>query len=373
MWIRETVMRASVAAALAVPMAFAQDAGQPKNDAAQQAQKDDAQAQRNAAQARQEAREVRQQARQVKQEAEQLKQEIKREIKAQINEQVAQQVAQVAQIAPKEVVRQIQAQVRAQTAQLGQPAAVTITRSGSYLGIGIQEVDSDRAKALKLREEAGVEITRIEKDSPAEKAGLMTGDVVLTYNGQRVEGMEQFTRMVRETPVGRDVKLDIWRNAAPMSVTAKIATRSGRTVFGDGNFTFNFPEPFIPDVPRNLMTWRTALLGIDAEALDGQLATYFGIKEGVLVRSVVAGSAAEKAGIKAGDVITRVDGSDVRTPTDLSTRLRGLRGKSVDVVVTREHREMTLNVMIADDQGGGRGDRARAVRAVQLVAGDDPF
>src|SRR5580698_8866482 len=78
------------------------------------------------------------------------------------------------------------------------PASVAIARPGSYIGIGIQEIDADRAKALNLRDVAGVEVTRVEKDSPAEKAGLMNGDVVIQYAGQRVEGIEQFSRLVRE-------------------------------------------------------------------------------------------------------------------------------------------------------------------------------
>jgi len=251
------------------------------------------------------------------------------------------------------------------------PAAVALNRVGSYLGIGIQEIDSDRAKALKLREEAGVEVTRVEKDSPAEKAGLMAGDAVIQYNGQRVEGIEQFSRMVRETPAGRDIKLDLWRNGGPMSVTAKVAVRRGGVVAGDG-FAFTIPEiPVMPDIPRSLMIWRTALLGVEAESLDGQLAQFFSVKEGVLVRSVVAGSAAEKAGIKAGDVITKVDDASVRTPSDLSSRIRGLRGKSVDVVVMRDRKEMTLNVMIEDQQGGG-GNRGR-IRATRLVDGEELF
>ena len=63
---------------------------------------------------------------------------------------------------------------------------------GSFLGVGLKEIDSDRAKELKLREESGVEITRVEENSPAAKAGLKVGDAVLQYNGQRVEGIEQF-------------------------------------------------------------------------------------------------------------------------------------------------------------------------------------
>src|SRR5580692_601085 len=61
--------------------------------------------------------------------------------------------------------------------------------SGTYLGVNLCEISSDRARELKLKETYGVEITRVEEGSPAEKAGLKSGDVVLEYNGQRVEGM----------------------------------------------------------------------------------------------------------------------------------------------------------------------------------------
>src|SRR5713226_6186522 len=85
---------------------------------------------------------------------------------------------------------------------------------GSFLGVAVAEIDNDRARALKLGEAHGVEITNIEADSPAAKAGLRTGDAVLEYNAQRVEGIEQFQRLVRETPAGREVKLLISRNGA---------------------------------------------------------------------------------------------------------------------------------------------------------------
>ena len=96
----------------------------------------------------------------------------------------------------------------------------------SYIGVMMQEIDSDRAKALKLHEEAGVEVTRVDPDSPAEKAGLKTGDAILQYNSQRVEGIEQFSRMVHETPVGRDVKLDIVRKGTPQTVIVKVGSAS---------------------------------------------------------------------------------------------------------------------------------------------------
>ena len=82
----------------------------------------------------------------------------------------------------------------------------------SYLGIGVVDVDAERAKALNLKEERGAEIKSVAEDSPAAKAGLKEGDVVLEYNQERVEGMEQLVRLVRETPPGRQVALSVWRN-----------------------------------------------------------------------------------------------------------------------------------------------------------------
>jgi serine protease Do len=224
---------------------------------------------------------------------------------------------------------------------------------GGFLGVALQEIDSNRAKELKLSEEAGVEVTRIAPDSPAEKAGIKTGDVVTQYNGQRVEGMDQFSRMVRETPAGREVKIGIIRNGAPQTITAKIAARpalSGQLIPAPVQNPF---ELRFPDMPQSRMTWRSTILGIEAEALDGQLAEFFGVKEGVLVRVVNKGSAADKAGIKAGDVIVRVDDAKVATPADISAHLRGLRGRSVSVVVVRDRKE--INVMLS---AAGRPERS---------------
>ena len=166
------------------------------------------------------------------------------------------------------------------TASLGMsqnvPSAAPRVATGavSFLGVAIQEIDSDRAKALKLPEEAGVEVTRIAPDSPAEKAGIKTGDVLTQYNGQRVEGMDQFSRMVRETPAGREVRIGILRNGSAQTISAKIAARpliAGQLVPAPTAlpaFDYRFP-----DMPQSRMTWRSTMLGIDAEALDGQLIT----------------------------------------------------------------------------------------------------
>src|ERR1051326_1367906 len=227
----------------------------------------------------------------------------------------------------------------------------------SYMGVNLADVDNDRARTLKLRDVHGVEITRIEENSPAAKVGLKVGDVLLEYNGQRVEGMEQFGRFVRETPVGREAKLLISRDGNQQSVSVTLASRkemlrSGDwfgTALGDRAYHFNMPEINIPmpDIPMVFQSSRAMLLGVEVESLSPQLAEFFGVKDGVLVRSVVRDSPAEKAGIKAGDVITKVDQETITTAAELSSAIRAARSKnSFQVQISRERHEMTMNVTV---------------------------
>lgn len=239
--------------------------------------------------------------------------------------------------------------------------------SKSFLGVGVAEVNPDRAKALNLKEERGVEVTRVEEDSPAAKAGLKVQDVVLEYQGQRVEGTEQFVRLVRETPAGREVKMQIARGGQVMPVSATIASRKLKAIeTGDMQISIprleELPSVRLPDVPRAVVNWRNPMLGVEAEALNPQLAEFFGVKEGVLVRSVTKGSAADKSGIKAGDVITKVDDKAVASPLEVTRAIRGSAEKgNFPVVLTREKREMTVSVRIEAENETGR-PRGRVVR-----------
>jgi len=225
--------------------------------------------------------------------------------------------------------------------------------SSSFLGIGVAEIDAERARVLKLKEEHGVEIRSVEQDSPAAEAGLQVGDVVMEYNGQRVEGVEQFIRLVRETPAGRLCHLTISRNGATQKIEARLAKREHPLIgpsFEDLDTALaKIPEIRLPDMPRSVLSWRSPTLGIESEALGSQLAEYFGVKEGVLVRSVIRGSAAEKAGLKAGDVIVEVDGKKVASPREVATLLRSLQAKKpVLFSVVRERKEVAVTVVLDD-------------------------
>jgi len=184
-------------------------------------------------------------------------------------------------------------------------------------------------------------------------------------------------RLIRETPIHREVKIVLWRNGGEQTVSASIGVRKENQFdFGNGN-SFSIqawpptppmpptampsmpPVPSMPqfDLPQFRTLMGTSSLGIMGEALgqESQLAEFFGVKEGVLVRSVSKDSAAEKGGMKAGDVITRIDDTAISTPQQISGALRGARGKgSVTVTVVRSRKEVNLTVT-PDSSGFYRG------------------
>src|SRR5512143_2148536 len=95
----------------------------------------------------------------------------------------------------------------------------------SYLGVDIADVTSERLSALKLKEEHGAEVTMVDQDAPAGKAGLKEHDVILSVNGAAVESAAQLRRMIRETPAGRVVNLGISRDGQAQTIKVQLANR----------------------------------------------------------------------------------------------------------------------------------------------------
>ncbi|PYU44991.1 MAG: hypothetical protein DMG54_07420 [Acidobacteria bacterium] len=227
-----------------------------------------------------------------------------------------------------------------------------------WLGVETHEVTADKAKELKLAAERGVVLGRIVPDSPAAKAGLKENDVVTEINGQRVEGAAQFRRMIHEIPAGRSIQLTVWRDGRTQAISATLGKSEERhhamkmVAPTPGTFAFRMPE--IPEIPP--MEWNGGMLaggqprlGIDAEDLSGQLGAFFGAPdgEGILVRDVNSGSPAEKAGVKAGDVITSLNGDRIRTVGDLREKLSAKRDdkdRTVKLGVLRNKSDISLTV-----------------------------
>ena len=230
---------------------------------------------------------------------------------------------------------------------------------GGWLGVGVSEVSPEKVKSLKLPEERGALLGKIVPDSPAAKAGLKENDVVLELNGQRIEGTEQFRRMIHEVPVGRTANLTVWRDGRSQNLKVTVGKHEAGNmkVFADGPKSFAFKMPTLPEMPDlsgldHMRSFAMAspgrpLLGIDAENLKGDFGNYFGAPdgEGVLVRGVFSNSAAGKAGLKVGDVITSLNGDRIRNASELREKLlTHHEEKSIQLGVLRNKSELKLSV-----------------------------
>ncbi len=268
---------------------------------------------------------------------------------------------------------------RARVAPAQESSAVQFMRSGgSEIGVTIRDLSDEETKGAKAAARGAV-ITAVTPGGPAESAGMKQGDVVTEFDGERVRSARQFARIVEETPVGRRVDAAVNRDGQRM--TMNVQTRSGRSGFrllGDmaprmrdfGVFKFDMPSlptppaapapptapaprgvpappatpppPALPDVFR-YFSGSASRLGITADDLSSQLAEYFGTKDGVLVSSVTDNSAAAKAGLKAGDVITSVNGEPVTSASELRRRIQRLdEGAEFTIGVLRDKKPMTL-------------------------------
>src|SRR6266446_3893386 len=190
--------------------------------------------------------------------------------------------------------------------------------TGAYLGVDITDVTTERLSALKLKDERGVEVTMVDQDAPAGKAGLKEHDVILTMNASNVESGAQLRRMIRETPPGRLVTFGVSRDGQPLTIKVQLADRRKSVAWAPRGKDFKFVVPPVPpmppmpdfDVPVSVVVVHSSIRsGLMVENITPQLGEFFGVKSGrgVLIRSVEKGSRAEKSGFRAGDIIVRVN------------------------------------------------------------------
>lgn len=239
--------------------------------------------------------------------------------------------------------------------------------SGSYIGVSIRDLDEEAVTKAGLGNQSGVLIEDVQDDSPAEDAGFREGDVVVEFDGERVRSTRQFTRLVQETPAGREVQTVVVRDGSrtTLTVTPRASGRQG--------WSFRFddegprviippapapPAPPAPPVPPRAPRFdilpefdrffsSSGRLGITVDSLSDQLAEYFGVEDGVLVTAVTSGSSADKAGVKAGDVIVSINGEAVDSTTDLARRaLRLEEGDEFTLEVVRKGERQTLKGLV---------------------------
>lgn len=226
--------------------------------------------------------------------------------------------------------------------------ALQLIGRGGQVGVTVRDVAPDDPKA------SGVIVEDVSKDSPAEKAGIKRDDRIVEFDGERVRSVMQFRRLVQETPEDRKVAIVLQRGSERVTANLTPQRRGGSFYFGD-DLLPPAPMPAVPPRPPRAFsldgfrgedfTFRSGdgRLGLSVESLTDQLREYFGVKHGVLVRTVRPDSPAAKAGVKAGDVVTAVNGRHVEDPSDVSDAVRKLEGGGdLTIEVSRDRKPQTL-------------------------------
>lgn len=241
------------------------------------------------------------------------------------------------------------AQTSGQQQQRAHSTNLQVAMPASYLGVDTLQLNAERAKALNLKDAAGLEVTRVADDSPAARAGIHVHDVILEIGGQKVDDLDDLRVSIGGKAPGTKIVLTVARNGARQSIAATLEARPTAMLFGLPQQGVLIPAiPMSPEDLQAMIAGDAPRVGFEGESLTPQLAEFFGVREGegVLVRAVVEKTAADKAGLKAGDVVTKVNGMPVASPREISGIVRQSK-KTVVFTVVRNKKEITLNVEIA--------------------------
>jgi serine protease Do len=231
-----------------------------------------------------------------------------------------------------------------------------------YLGVSVRDVTPDQLSSLKLRETRGAEIILVDHDAPAGKAGLREHDVVLTLNGQSIEGQEQLRRMLHESPPGKTMVLLISRDGQQMTITTQMAVSQEQVEreASEQHLKVTDPSPADSADPGPSSSGSTvrgnsfigslmmnpSYTGAALEKMTPQLADFFGVPSGagLLVLSVIDNSPAAVAGMHAGDVVIRAEAKPVTSTGDWAKTIKNSHGRPLTITVMRNKKEQTLTL-----------------------------
>jgi predicted metalloprotease with PDZ domain len=233
-----------------------------------------------------------------------------------------------------------------------------------WLGVSIQDITSHLKRSMDLKTTEGALVSSVVDDSPADSAGIKEDDVIIQYEGKDIGEGSDLQEAVAKTKPGTKVSVTLMRKGEKktLQVTIGKSPRSERFSIA------------IPRAPRALeiLTEGYRIQGLTLRSLSDQLAQYFEVPDGkgVLVWEVEKDSPADKAGIKAGDVITQVAGKRVKEVRDVSRALGAIdEGEKVNVDVLRKGARKSLSMEVAEAkefQGFNfRFDRPRSGRGLQ--------
>ncbi|HYU99597.1 MAG TPA: PDZ domain-containing protein [Pyrinomonadaceae bacterium] len=265
---------------------------------------------------------------------------------------------------------------------------------GSFLGVYAEDVNKENMARYGLRDARGVAITQVIKDSPAEKAGLRKDDVIVRFEDDSVTSVRKLNRLVSEVAPDQTVKLRVSRGGGEQEVAVTIGKRNQSiNAMGDWQGLKGLDKiegldrlkDFKLNMPPGANVWKWEgqgpgkdgmifafgshrRIGISTTQLTKQLAEYFGIGDstGVLVTSVIDDSPAAKAGLKAGDVITAIDGEKVEDAGDLAQGINKKKDGDVTLTVIRNKNQRTIIVTPKEDPGSFPDAMPQGVRTIVI-------
>jgi len=202
-----------------------------------------------------------------------------------------------------------------------------------WLGVMIQEVTPDIAQALGLKEAKGALVADVTPGSPADKVDIRRGDIIIEYNGHKIEEMNELPRLVANTPVGTKKPVKVWRGGEIKELIVKVGELE-------------------EEVARKENEYAPKDLGLRVEALTPYLAQRLGIKrlQGVIITSVVAGGPAYEAGLKRGDVILKINNRSIKNLTDYQKVVKSVKpGDTLLFLVERSEGTLFVALKIPKD------------------------
>jgi membrane-associated protease RseP (regulator of RpoE activity) len=230
------------------------------------------------------------------------------------------------------------------------------SHSGAYLGVMVDVVSPEKTASLHLKDGAGAAIAGVDQDGPGFRAGLKQGDIIVAFNGKPVEGPEQLAGLIHSSAPGTTATVSIFRNGQNQEVKVtlgdwkQMASMPKPPIAAPGSMPFVSPMPPMPsrtypDIDMPSFTQLSTRHGLVVEALSPQLCDFFGVPQnkGVLIRSVEKGSPGTAAGLKAGDVIVRINNETVHDIADWRRALK-THGSKVTLVVVRDRKEQTIEL-----------------------------
>lgn len=225
--------------------------------------------------------------------------------------------------------------------------------SDAWLGIYTQTVDDVLKEAFDLDSDYGVVVKMVIDDSPAEEAGLKQGDIILMFDGEKLTDADQLVASVKNHDPEDEVKILIARKGKELELVAELGSRSK---YEDAERYYKkalklAPQVYSKTYKLDKFSLSDTYIGVTLENLNYQLGEYFGVKDGkgALVTEVMDDSPAAKAGLKAGDVIIKVDGEEVDKLSDVKEAVSDKdEGDKIELSVLRNKNQIEFALEVEE-------------------------